>query len=152
MLVIDKSLPMNEDPIRDENGELLCPKCHIPLVEGKTPFYFKMQYIGKFDAIVCRLCHYSLLTPSGYDKAMEMTRSFGLIGSPEIMGEVIEERQEEGVTQYGMASLFQYANLQKDSAKNNKVESEDSNEQTIVPSGYENVSYSKKQILLLKTQ
>lgn len=143
---------MKDNPIRATNGELLCSKCHIPLIESKTPFHFKGQYIGQFDALVCQICRYSLLTSSGYDKAMETTKSFGLVGPAQTISEVIEEGQEKMIVQYVVASSLRFANLQKDSKKDNRVESENSNEQIVILKPYENYTYSKRQVLLLKPQ
>jgi hypothetical protein len=145
-------LLIDQDPIRAEDGTLQCPNCHISLVESKTPFHFKNQYMGNFDALVCRICRYSLLTSKGYDKALEVARSFGLVGPAEVVNEIIEDKQVPAIIQYALAISLLASNLQKDSKKNNRVELESRNEQLVIPTPYEIHISSKKQTLLLKTQ
>ena len=58
---------MEKDPVELEPGKLGCPDCRYPLVPGLTPFYYKGDYLGAFDGIVCEMCGFGLLTERGYE-------------------------------------------------------------------------------------
>src|SRR5919112_1135981 len=79
-----------------------CPRCQSPMVEGRAPFYLHDEYVGIFESLVCDMCHYSLLTSAGYDKAMIEARRFGLVGPEE---DVINETVEMVDTSYAMEDL-----------------------------------------------
>jgi hypothetical protein len=42
------------------------------------------EYVGKFDSLVCPICHYSALTSLGYAAAITKAEQMGLIGPPEL--------------------------------------------------------------------
>lgn len=80
---------MTDIPTRNSTGGLDCPRCGTVLVNGKSPLYLRKEYVGVFDSLLCRMCHYYLLTASGYDNALIEARKYGLVGPEE---EVIAER------------------------------------------------------------
>ena len=61
---------MNESPIRNNSGNIGCPKCSISLQKKNTPFKMYEKHVGNFESYVCLMCNYSVLTENGYDKAM----------------------------------------------------------------------------------
>ncbi len=82
---------MSEILNKDSEGALECPRCQSPMVERRAPFYLHGEYVGAFESVVCDMCHYSLLTSSGYDKAMTEASKFGLVGpQEEIINETVE--------------------------------------------------------------
>jgi hypothetical protein len=87
-------------PIRNSHGWVECPRCRTELVTGKAPFYLRGEYVGTFEAIICDMCHYSLLTSSGYDHAMLEARNYGLVGPPEeIIRETLETSEQQLIFQ-----------------------------------------------------
>ena len=80
---------MTDIPSRNSSGGLDCPRCGTTLVKGKSPFYLHEEYVCVFESLLCGMCHYSLLTASGYDNALIEARKYGLVGPEE---EVIAEK------------------------------------------------------------
>lgn len=62
-----RTTAMEKDPVELEPGKLGCPECRYPLVPGLTPFYYRDDYLGAFEGIVCEMCGFGLLTEKGYE-------------------------------------------------------------------------------------
>ncbi|MGC1928250.1 MAG: hypothetical protein WA667_04700 [Candidatus Nitrosopolaris sp.] len=126
---------MADIPVRNSKNGLDCPRCGTSLVNDKAPFYLNGEYIGKFEAIVCDMCHYSLFTPSGYDQAMLEARRYGLVGPPEeIIEETLESSEQEVVFQT-IAISSNSDNTDRITSKpgNEKVEINSSSNLTAIP-------------------
>jgi len=72
------------------------------MVKRRAPFYLHGEYVGSFESLVCDMCHYSLLTSSGYDEAMTEASKFGLVGPQE---EIIKETVEMSDASYAFEDL-----------------------------------------------
>jgi hypothetical protein len=91
---------MTDVPIRNPSGAIDCPRCGTAFIIGTAPFYLNGEYVGAFEALVCRMCRYSLFTSTGYDQAMLEASKYGLVGPPEeIISETIEALEQELVYQ-----------------------------------------------------
>jgi hypothetical protein len=74
---------MTDMPARNSSGGLDCPRCGTAMVIDKAPFYIRGEYVGTFEAVICKMCNYSLFTSTGHDNAILEARRYGLVGPPE---------------------------------------------------------------------
>lgn len=84
---------MTTIPERDFKGNLTCPRCTTVLENGRAPLVIHGEYVGRYEALVCPICHYSAFTSKGIQKGMEDARQIGLIGPPE-QREIIRESEQ----------------------------------------------------------
>ncbi|MCL4344442.1 MAG: hypothetical protein JRN26_01110 [Nitrososphaerota archaeon] len=81
---------MEEIPIVNENGSLLCPRCGTRLERSQAPFKLDGDFVCFAEAYICPICFYQALTRNGYRKVTEEASRLGLIGSPEKVERKIE--------------------------------------------------------------
>ena len=81
-------------PSRTPAGSLGCPRCSSRLEKKRAPFVLHGEYVGHFESLVCPICHFSVLTSDGYEKAIAEASRYGLVGPPEQMP-VFQESEEQ---------------------------------------------------------
>jgi hypothetical protein len=98
----------NSFSFQEPASGLNCPRCGTAMVIGKAQFYTRGEYVGIFEAVVCKMCNYSLFTSSGYDNAMLEARRYGLVGpQEEIVKETLEPSEQQLIFQeIGSSSNF----------------------------------------------
>jgi hypothetical protein len=88
----EELLCMDATPTSSDN-DTICPTCRGIMTYKKAPFYLHGKLVGDFDSVVCGKCGYSLLTASGYDKAIIEAQKLKLVGPEEELnvGDLKEE-------------------------------------------------------------
>jgi len=75
---------MTATPIRNDMGNIGCPKCLSALKKAKAPFKIHGEFVGNFESYVCPICNYSALTENGYDEASLQAKQLALNQTIEI--------------------------------------------------------------------
>lgn len=84
---------MTNIPTRSPSGGLDCPRCGTRLGHGKAPLNLHGEYVGKYEALVCPVCHYAAFTSNGIQMATEDAKQIGLVGPAE-PGETVRAVEE----------------------------------------------------------